>query len=215
MRAWPAATGKRSTARQGNPDSRAGFNRGRLSGNGKVAAAADRKRAETEATRILTQMLKRHERFTPVQPAGIQPRRPGRRRLHVAGASPRSTLDYHHECAWNLVSNCRGAQRLAYVDLSNNEQDFMSCKAELRRRISSPARPPIFPASRSSGPKATRRLVLGDVYEQPDKSAMTLPARPFRNWPRTPRPENAARASKAPSTRSSSIRPRPRTRDRG
>ena len=31
-------------------------------------------------------------------------------------------------------ANCRGAQRLAFVDVSNNEQDFMACKAELRAK---------------------------------------------------------------------------------
>jgi hypothetical protein len=50
--------------------------------------------------------------FTPVPRAGIQPRRPGAKASKGYGFVA-STIDYHHECAWNLAANCRGAQRLA------------------------------------------------------------------------------------------------------
>ena len=120
---WEAVYGK-----QGNPDSRAGFDAADLQAMEKALSAADRKRAETEATRILTQMLKRHERFTPARPQEFS--RGGQAAKASRGWGYAAyTLDYYHECAWNLVSNCRGAQRLAYVDLSNNDEDFMSCKA--------------------------------------------------------------------------------------
>ena len=164
---WEAVYGK-----QGNPDSRAGFDVADLQGMEKELAAADRKRAETDATRILTQMLKRHERFTPARPQefsrGGQAAKASRGWGYAA-----HTLDYYHECAWNLASNCRGAQRLAFVDLSNNDEDFVSCKAEFRANDLVTGKPVSHSRVALVGPKATRRLVLGDVYVQPDKSAMT------------------------------------------
>ena len=51
-----------------NASSRAGFDAAALQEMEKTLAAADRKRAEAEATQILTQMLKRHDRFKPRQP---------------------------------------------------------------------------------------------------------------------------------------------------
>ncbi|HEY6124648.1 MAG TPA: energy transducer TonB [Steroidobacteraceae bacterium] len=165
---WEAVYGK-----QGNPDSRAGFSVADLQAMETGLAAADRKRAETEATKILTQMLKRHQRFTPVQPVefarGGQAPKASRGWGYAA-----QTLDYYHECAWNLVANCRGAQRLAYVDLVNNDQDFMSCKAELAPKDFVTGKAAKLSRVALVGPKATRRLVLGDVYDQPDKSAMTV-----------------------------------------
>jgi len=165
---WEAVYGK-----QGNPDSRAGFDVADLQGMEKTLSAADRKRAETEATRILTQMLKRHERFSPARPQEFS-------RGGQAAKAPRGwgfaahTLDFYHECAWNLVSNCRGAQRLAYVDLSNNDGDFMSCKAELKPADFVTGKPVNLSRVALVGPKATRRLVLGDVYAQPDKGAIAV-----------------------------------------
>lgn len=139
----------------------------------KTLTAADVKRAEAEATKIVTVMLKRHERFKPA------PSQEFARGGQAAKASKGSgfvayTNDYHHECAWNLTANCRGAQRLAYVDVSNNEPDFMSCKVELRAKDFVTAQPDVLSREVLIGPKVTRRLILGDVYEQPDKSAVTL-----------------------------------------
>ncbi|HEU5137635.1 MAG TPA: TonB family protein [Steroidobacteraceae bacterium] len=165
---WEAVYGK-----QGNPDSRAGFDVADLQAMEKSLSAADRKRAEAEATRILTQMLKRHERFTPTQPQEFS--RGGQAAKASRGwGFTAYTLDYYHECAWNLASNCRGAQRLAYVDLSNNEQDFMSCKADLQPRDFVTGKAASLSRIALVGPKATRRLVLGDVYIQPDKGSMTV-----------------------------------------
>jgi TonB family protein len=139
----------------------------------KTLAPADRKRAESEAAKILTAMLKRHERFKPVAPQEFS------RGGQAANASRGSgfvayTSDYRHECAWNLVANCRGAQRLAFVDVSNNENDFMFCKANLNSKdfVSGETHP--LTREVLVGPKVTRRLILGDVYQQPDKSAMTV-----------------------------------------
>jgi len=165
---WEAVYGK-----QGNPDSRAGFDVADLQGMEKALSAADRKRAETETARILTQMLKRHDRFTPARPQEFS-------RGGQAAKAPRGwgyaahTLDFYHECAWNLVGNCRGAQRLAYVDLSNNEQDFMYCKADLQPKDFVTGKTVNLSRVALVGPKVTRRLVLGDVYVQPDKGAMAV-----------------------------------------
>jgi TonB family protein len=165
---WEAVYGK-----QGNPDSRAGFDVTDLQAMEKSLPPADRKRAESEATRILTQMLKRHQRFTPARSQefsrGGQPAKASR-----GWGYSGHTLDYYHECAWNLVGNCRGAQRLAFVDLSNNEQDFMSCKAELSPKDFVTGKTGSLSRVVLVGPKATRRLVLGDVYEQPGQDAMAV-----------------------------------------
>jgi TonB family protein len=165
---WEAVYGK-----EGNPGSRAGFDVAALQEMEKTLSAADRKRAETEATQILTQMLKRHGRFTPTQPVEIS---------HGGKAAKASsgwgyaayTLDYHHECAWNLVGNCRGAQRLAYFDVFNNEKEFMSCKGELKPRDFVTGKVGSLSREVLVGPNATRRLVLGDVYDQPDKASMNV-----------------------------------------
>ncbi|HEU4780299.1 MAG TPA: energy transducer TonB [Steroidobacteraceae bacterium] len=165
---WEAVYGK-----DGNPGSRAGFDVAALQEMEKSLPPADRKRAEDDATRILTQMLKRHERFTPLRPQefsrGGQAAKASRGWGFVA-----QTIDYYHECAWNLSSNCRGAQRLAYADVSNNEQDFMSCKAVLQAKDFVTGKPGNLSRVVLIGPKTTRRLVLGDVYDQPDKGSMAV-----------------------------------------
>jgi TonB family protein len=165
---WEAVYGK-----EGNPGARAGFDSAALQEMEKTLPPADRKRAETEATRILTQMLKRHERFVPSKPQefsrGGQSAKASRGSGYVA-----YTVDYYHECAWNLAANCRGAQRLAFVDVVNNDQDFMACKADLRSKDFVTGKIASLPREVLVGPKATRRLVLGDIYDQPDKAAMTV-----------------------------------------
>jgi TonB family protein len=165
---WEAVYGK-----EGNPGSRAGFDAAALQEMEKTLTPADRKRAETEATQVLTQMLKRHDRFTPARAQEI---------THSGKVAKGSsgwgfvayTLDYHHECAWNLAGNCRGAQRLSYVDVVNNEKDFMSCKAELKSKDFVTGKAGSLKREVLVGPQVTRRLVLGDVYEQPDKSSMIV-----------------------------------------
>jgi TonB family protein len=156
---------------EAKPVGNTGFDMAALQAIEKTLNPADLKRAEAEATKVLTVMLKRHERFKPVQPQefsrGGQSAKSSRGSGFVA-----YTSDYHHECAWNLVANCRGAQRLAYVDVSNNEKDFMSCKAELRAKDFVTGEANVLTREVLIGPKVTRRLILGDVYEQPDKSAM-------------------------------------------
>ncbi|HEV7606678.1 MAG TPA: energy transducer TonB [Steroidobacteraceae bacterium] len=156
-----------------NTSGRTGFDATALQEMEKTLQPADRKRAETEAAQILTQMLKRHERFTPAHS----------QEFSRGGQGPKAskgwgfvgfTIDYHHECAWNLAANCRGAQRLAFVDVSNNESDFMSCKADLRAKDLVTGKPGSLPREMLIGPKTTRRLILGDVNEVPDKSAMSV-----------------------------------------
>jgi TonB family protein len=155
------------------PTAITGFDVAALQEIEKTLAPADLKRAEAEATKILTVMLKRHERFKPVSPQEFS------RGGQAANASRGSgfvayTSDYRHECAWNLIANCRGAQRLAYVDVFNHEKDFMFCKATLNSNdfVTGEANP--LTREILIGPQVTRRLILGDLNQQPDKSAMTV-----------------------------------------
>jgi len=165
---WEAVFGK-----EGNPGSRAGFDVAALQEMEKTLSAADRKRAETEATQILTQMLKRHDRFAPTRPQEFS--RGGKAAKGSSGwGFVAYALDFYHECAWNLASNCRGAQRLAIVDIVNNDQSFMSCKAELKSKDFVTGKVGSLSREILMGPAATRRLVVGDVYEHPDKGSMTV-----------------------------------------
>jgi len=153
--------------------SRAGFDTAALQEMEKELAAPDRKRAEADATQILTQMLKRHDRFKPQAPQEFA--RGGQNAKSSKGwGFAASTVDYHHECAWNLVANCRGAQRLAFVDVSNNEQDFIGCKTELRAKDFVTQKADSLEREVLIGPKVTRRLILGDVYQAQDKAALSL-----------------------------------------
>jgi TonB family protein len=165
---WEAVYGK-----EGNPGSRAGFDPAALQEMEKSLSPTDRKRAETDATQILSQMLKRHDRFTPAHAQEIS--RGGKAAKASSGwGFIAYTVDYHHECAWNLAGNCRGAQRLAYVDVINNEKDFMSCKAEVKSKDFVSGKVDSLSREVLMGPQATRRLVVGDVYDQPDKSSVAV-----------------------------------------
>jgi TonB family protein len=153
--------------------SRGGFDATALQEMEKELSAADRKRAEADATQILTQMLKRHERFKPQSPQEFA--RGGQNAKASKGFGFTAfTVDYHHECAWNLASNCRGAQRLAFVDVTNNEQEFMACKVDLRAKDFVTHTPDSLSREVLIGPKVTRRLILGDVYDVQDKSALAV-----------------------------------------
>lgn len=153
--------------------SRAGFDAAALQEMEKELTPADRKRAEAEAAQILSQMLKRHARFTPQKPEEFASE--GQKAKASKGWGYAAyTVDYHHECAWNLAANCRGAQRLAFIDVSNNEQDFMACTAELRAKDFVTQTTESLSREVLVGPKVTRRLILGDVYAGPDKSALAV-----------------------------------------
>lgn len=153
--------------------SRGGFDATALQEMEKDLAPADRKRAEAAATQIVTQMVKRRERFKSQSPQEFA--RGGQNAKSSKGwGFAASTIDYHHECAWNLVANCRGAQRLAFVDVSNNEQEFMACKAELRAKDFVTHTSDSLSREVLVGPKVTRRLILGDVYDTQDKSALAV-----------------------------------------
>ncbi len=155
------------------PTGEAGFDAEAMQAIEKDVPAADRARAEAEAAKVVAAMLKRRERFKPVQSQEFS--RGGRDAKASKGYGfVAYTNDYRHECAWNLAGNCRGAQRLAFVDVSNNEQEFMSCKAELRSKDFVTGEPAVLSREFLIGPKVTRRMVLGDVYVQPEKSAMAV-----------------------------------------
>jgi TonB family protein len=149
---------------------REGFDTQALLEMEKGLTAAERSNAETEAARILAQTLKRHERFVEVSPVEF-----GRGDAGGKGSFVAYHLDYRHECQWNLANNCRGAQRLVYLDVTNKNTEFLSCKLEMRARDFVTGTPVAEQLSRQVlvGPGATRRLLLGDVYGDPDKKALT------------------------------------------
>jgi len=136
----------------------------------KQLTVAERGRADGESAAILQQMLKRHERFGVVTPTEF-----GRGDTGAKGAWIGWQSDYRHECQWNLKGNCRGAQRLVFVDLVNKNSEFLACKVEMRNRDFVTGTPVKAALTREVliGPGATRRLLLGDVNGDPDKKAMT------------------------------------------
>ena len=148
---------------------RQGFDTAALAELEKNLSAADRSRAEAEAARILAVMLKRHDRFGSVTPVEFARADAGGKAAYVG-----YTVDYRHECQWNLKNNCRGAQRLAYVEITNKNAEFVSCKVELRARdfVTGVAEPEPLSRNVLIGPQGTRKLLLGDVSEQPDKKAL-------------------------------------------
>ena len=154
---------------------RPGFDAAALAEMEKALSAADRSRADAEAARILAAMLKRHERFGSVPPVEFV-RADAGGKAGFAGY----TVDYRHECQWNLKNNCRGAQRLAYVEVTNKSNEFVSCKLELRARdfVTGAAEAEALSRDVLIGPAAARKFLLGDVSEQPDKKTMSATCKP-------------------------------------
>ncbi|HET9865120.1 MAG TPA: TonB family protein [Steroidobacteraceae bacterium] len=148
---------------------RTGFDAAALADMEKALSAEERGRAQAEAAKILETMLKRHDRFGSVTPVEFARGGAGAKSSYAG-----YTLDYRHECQWNLQGNCRGAQRLAYVELTNKDDGFIACKLVLQARDFVTGEPETEPATREVlvGPQATRKLLLGDVSEQPDKKAL-------------------------------------------
>jgi TonB family protein len=150
---------------------RPGYDAAALLAMEKELSAADRARAESEAAKILAEMLKRHERFARVQPVEFARGSAGGKASHEFVAS---TLDYRHECQWNLRGNCRGAQRLAFFEITSRSAEFLSCKIALQANSISGAAATELAREFLIGPKAVRKLALGDVNDQPDKKAIAL-----------------------------------------
>jgi TonB family protein len=136
----------------------------------KTLSPADRTRAEAESAKILAVMLKRHERFASVAPVEFARGGAGGKIAHTfVGFS----LDYRHECQWNLTGNCKGAQRLGYADLTNKSANFLGCKVVLTTPDFVTAAATTLSREVLIGPGATRRLILGDTTLLPDKKALT------------------------------------------
>lgn len=153
-----------------SPQPRTGFDVPALQEMEKLLSAADRASGEAEAAKILEQMLKRHDRFGVVQPGEFARGDAGAKANYIAWQA-----DYRHECQWNLKNNCRGAQRLTYVDLANKNSEFLSCKLEMRAHDFVTGTPADEPLTREVliGPQATRRLLIGDVNGDPDRKGLT------------------------------------------
>jgi TonB family protein len=154
-----------------NTEPRDGFDPQALTAMEAALKPGERSSAEAEAAKILEQMLKRHERFVEMNPVEFTKGDAGAKAAFVG-----YLLDYRHECAWNLKNNCRGAQRLAFVDVTNKNSDFTSCRIEMHARdfvTQTPVKDPLL-RQVLVGPGATRRLILGDVYDQADKGALTV-----------------------------------------
>jgi TonB family protein len=155
---------------------REGFDATALQEMEKTLSAADRSRADSEAASILAAMLKRHERFVTVPPAEFARGDAGGKASYVG-----YSVDYRHECQWNLKNNCRGAQRLAYVEVTNKNKEFVACKLELRGRDFVTGTAEAEPARRQVliGPQASRKLLLTDVNDNPDKKSLTATCTPM------------------------------------
>jgi len=155
---------------------RPGFDAAALQELEAAVPAEDRSRADAEAAKILQQMLKRHERFTPPKPGEFAKGEAGNKASYVAWQA-----DYHHECQWNLKNNCAGVQRLIYVDLTNKNTEFQSCRVELLARDFVTGELSTEPFARRVviGPGATRRLLLGDNYGTPDKKIVSVRCSPL------------------------------------
>jgi TonB family protein len=155
---------------------RPGFDASALQELEAAVPAADRSRADAEAAKTLQQMLKRRERFVPVKPAEFAKGDAGNKASYVAWQA-----DYRHECQWNLKNNCVGAQRLIFVDLTNKNTEFQSCRVELLARDFVNGQLSTEPFSRRVliGPGATRRLLLGDNYGTPDKKIVAARCSPL------------------------------------
>ena len=157
---------------------RPGYDAAALLDMEKGLSVADRARASSEAARILADMLKRHDRFKHVQPVEFtRGGAGGKGNLDFVA----STLDYRHECQWNLRANCAGAQRLAFVDLTSKSAEFLSCKVTLKTRIFGGAATDDLTREFLIGPKAKRTLAIGDLNEQPDKKAIAVDCAPVPN----------------------------------
>jgi TonB family protein len=169
-----------------NPGAQArpGYDAAALQAMEKDLSAADRARASTDAAKILEQMLKRHQRFTHVQPVEFMRDSAGGKAGHEFVGK---TLDYRHECQWNLRGNCAGAQRLAFVEFTSKSTEFLSCKIDLKGHIFGGTAAANLSRDFVIGPKAKRTLALGDINEQPDKKAIAVTC--------TPLPDFAANAS--------------------
>jgi TonB family protein len=154
---------------------REGFDQQALLDMEKTFSASERSSAEGEAAKILEQMLKRHDRFVELTPAEFARGDAGGKSNFVG-----YLFDYRHECAWNLKNNCKGAQRLAYVEITNKNAEFAGCKVELHARDFVTGTPLAQPLVRQvlMGPGAMRRLLLGDVNDPPEKGALTVRCSP-------------------------------------
>ena len=154
---------------------RQGFDAAALQEMEKTLSAADRGRAEAEAATILAAMMKRHQRFGAVQPVEFARGDAGAKTNYVG-----YSLDYRHECQWNLKNNCRGTQRLAYVEVNNKNSEFVACKLEMRARDIVSGTADAEPARRQVllGPQASRKLLLTDVNDTPDKKALVATCTP-------------------------------------
>jgi TonB family protein len=157
---------------------RPGYDAAALQAMEKELSPADRTRGTSEAAKILEQMLKRHQRFAQVQPVEFARGGAGGKAAHDFVAS---TLDYHHECQWNLRGNCAGAQRLAFVEFTSKSSEFLSCKIELKTQVFGGTAPANLSREFLVGPMATRKLALGDVSEQPAKKAISVACAPLPN----------------------------------
>jgi len=156
-------------------DPREGFDTQALLDMEKGLSAAERGTAEAEAAKILAQMMKRRERFVELTPVEFARGDAGGKTAFVAYHT-----DYRHECAWNLKNNCRGAQRLTNIELTSKNDEFVSCRIEMRAIDFVTQTPVAEPLLRQVllGPGVTRRLLLGDVYGQPDKKNLTAKCTP-------------------------------------
>ena len=141
----------------------------------KNLSAADRSRADAEAAKILAAMLKRHDRFGSVAPVEFARAdaggKAGVRRLHRR-LPPRVPVESREQLPRRPAPGlCRDHQQECRVRVL---QGRAAC-ARLRDRHRGGG---ALSRNVLIGPQGTRKLMLGDVNEQPDKKALAVTCTP-------------------------------------
>lgn len=134
-------------------------------------------RAAQSAAAILDEIRARAARFAPTPAVDMD--------LEVeapAGMTPWlavfRSIDDVRECESNLVGNCRGVARLAYVEFENRGTGNVFCRLTLDS-TSFPAGTP-HPLVREGvfEPRSPRRLILGRISDKPDADHVRVECRP-------------------------------------
>jgi hypothetical protein len=91
-------------------------------------------------------------------------------------------IDDLRECERNLVGNCRGVRRLAYVDLTNTTDELLRCSVSLRTTDGNTNAPLTLERETLVTPNAGRFLRLGRIADTPDEDAIRARCEPVAGF---------------------------------
>jgi len=91
-------------------------------------------------------------------------------------------IDDLYECARNLIGNCRGAQRLAYVRVSNTSEEYLRCSFEVDTTDGNRNTPTTLERETLVAPNAMRFLRLGRISGSPAADALRADCAPLRGF---------------------------------